>query len=89
MERVLKALRKFKVLHRNAELRNLLYDVENDQIMIIDLERVEYPGRQQRRPIQANGKRKWTGDEHQGNVGLFCGKRHLNWGVFSTLEYLK
>jgi serine/threonine protein kinase len=71
VETVLQALHKFDILHRDVDPRSLLYDVENDQVMIIDLERAESLGRQPLRPLQANLKRKWIGDEHLGNEDVF------------------
>jgi hypothetical protein len=86
VETVLKALHKFKVLHRDAEPRNLLYDVENDQVMIIDLERAEYLGRQPLRPIQANRKKKRTGDKHQGNEDVFDRERRFALGCILNIR---
>ncbi|KAJ4864936.1 hypothetical protein T069G_01466 [Trichoderma breve] len=40
--RILKAIHKLGVLHRDAELRNILYDEHSDTLMVVDFERSVY-----------------------------------------------
>ncbi|PNY19708.1 Uncharacterized protein TCAP_07480 [Tolypocladium capitatum] len=43
---MLKAVHKFRVLHRDAEPRNILYNTNSGRLMLVDFERAEFRGRQ-------------------------------------------
>ncbi|GAB1318647.1 hypothetical protein MFIFM68171_08857 [Madurella fahalii] len=48
------AVHKLRVLHRDAEARNILYD--SGSLMVVDFERAEFRGHQSLRSIAANGR---------------------------------
>lgn len=54
----LQALHKLKVLHKDAEPRNMLWDERHDRLMLVDFERAEIWDRQPLSTITANRKRK-------------------------------
>jgi hypothetical protein len=47
-------LHQLHVLHRDAELWNVVYDREKDSLMVVDFERAEIYDRQALQPIDAN-----------------------------------
>jgi tRNA A-37 threonylcarbamoyl transferase component Bud32 len=61
------ALHKSYVLHRDAELRNMLYDKQKDCLMIVDFERAEFRALQSIDLNQTNRKRKRTGSKQEGD----------------------
>ncbi|RYP56570.1 hypothetical protein DL771_011749 [Monosporascus sp. 5C6A] len=63
------ALHRLCVLHRDAELRNILYDVGSGRLMVVDFERAQILNRPPLGLISPNGptrKRKRGGKEHGG-----------------------
>ncbi|KAI0972048.1 hypothetical protein F4678DRAFT_472082 [Xylaria arbuscula] len=52
------AIHQLKILHRDAEPRNVLYDAHSDNVMIVDFERAELVGREPLGVISPNRKRK-------------------------------
>ncbi|PFH62291.1 hypothetical protein XA68_14286 [Ophiocordyceps unilateralis] len=66
--KIFKALHRLHILHRDAELRNILYDTDSGQFMAVDFERSEFRGRQPLGLIESNSpnrkrKRKEPKDE--------------------------
>ncbi|EQL01174.1 hypothetical protein G6O67_000997 [Ophiocordyceps sinensis] len=51
---IFKALHRHRVLHRDAEPRNMVYNADSGALMLIDFERSEYLGRQPLGSIVAN-----------------------------------
>ncbi|KAI0423988.1 hypothetical protein F5Y09DRAFT_336142 [Xylaria sp. FL1042] len=53
-----RAIHKLKVLHRDAEPRNVLYDAQSGNVMVVDFERAELVSREPLGVISPNRKRK-------------------------------
>ncbi|KND86166.1 hypothetical protein TOPH_09209 [Tolypocladium ophioglossoides CBS 100239] len=53
---IFKAMHKLGVLHRDAELRNILYNAESGRFMVVDFDRAEFRGRQHLGSIDPNGR---------------------------------
>lgn len=51
---IFKAVHKLRVLHRDAEPRNILFDAISDNVMVVGFERAEFHGRQ---PLGSKRKR--------------------------------
>jgi serine/threonine protein kinase len=51
-----KAVRGQRVLHRDAEPGNILYDTNSDKLMAVDFERAEFRCRQPLGSIDSNGR---------------------------------
>jgi hypothetical protein len=49
-----KAIHQSHVLHHDAEIRNIVYDQQNDKLIVVDFERAEIQDRQVLQPISAN-----------------------------------
>ncbi|KJZ70625.1 hypothetical protein HIM_09980 [Hirsutella minnesotensis 3608] len=61
VSKIFKAMHKLRVLHRDAEPRNMLYSPDSGKLMVVDFERAEFRGRQPLRlivPTVQNRKRK-------------------------------
>jgi len=52
---IFKAVHELRVLHRDAEPRNILYDTDSGSLMVVDFERAEFDGRQPLGSVGANG----------------------------------
>jgi hypothetical protein len=75
-----RALHELHVLHRDAAIRNIVYDKPNDNLMIVDFERAEIQHRQPLQPISTNyrKKRKWASNKlersgsngYEGEIGI-------------------
>ena len=52
---IFKTVHKLRVLHRDAELRNILCDSDSGSLMVIDFERSEFCGGHPLAPIGPNG----------------------------------
>ncbi|KAH8729865.1 hypothetical protein BGZ61DRAFT_492039 [Ilyonectria robusta] len=64
-------LHQHRVLHCDAEPRNVLYDKRMVRCMIVDLMLAEFHARQPLGPININGrsrKRKWAPNKHEKDV---------------------
>ncbi|KJZ69734.1 hypothetical protein HIM_10874 [Hirsutella minnesotensis 3608] len=46
VSKIFKAMHKLRVLHRDAEPRNMLYNPDSGKLMVVDFERAEFRGRQ-------------------------------------------
>ncbi|KAH7008745.1 hypothetical protein EDB80DRAFT_576021 [Ilyonectria destructans] len=67
----LSRLHQHRVLHCDAEPRNVLYDKRTGRCMIVDLMLAKFHARQPLRPINVNGrnrKRKWAPKKHEKDV---------------------
>jgi hypothetical protein len=53
-----RALHELHVLHRDAAIRNVVYDKPNDNLMVVDFERAEIQHRRPLQPINTNHRRK-------------------------------
>ncbi|KFG87254.1 hypothetical protein MANI_027774 [Metarhizium anisopliae] len=53
-----KAIHNLRVLHRDAEPRNILYNTTSCGLMVVDFERAEFHGRQPLASIRLNENRK-------------------------------
>jgi hypothetical protein len=75
-----RALHELHVLHRDAAIRNIVYDKPNDNLMIVDFERAKIQHRQPLQPITTNHRRKrkrassklegCTNNDYEGEMGL-------------------
>ncbi|KAH7012653.1 uncharacterized protein B0I36DRAFT_369779 [Microdochium trichocladiopsis] len=66
---IFKAVHKLRVLHRDAEPRNILCDTNSGNLMVVDFERAEFRGRQPLGSIGRSGlnrKRKRGASQKQG-----------------------
>ncbi|KAI1145883.1 hypothetical protein F4825DRAFT_442461 [Nemania diffusa] len=66
IKKAFQAIHELKVLHRDAEPRNVLYDSRNGSVMIVDFERAELIGREPLGVVSPNKKRKLA-SEKKGN----------------------
>ncbi|KAH8159379.1 hypothetical protein CIB48_g8861 [Xylaria polymorpha] len=77
-----KAVHDLRVLHRDAEPRNVLYDAYNGHVMIVDFERAELLNREPLGLISPNRKRKHdTRQEKQGRNNFAAELRSIVQGV--------
>ena len=58
LDTALQALHNLRVLHKDPKPRNMLWDEQNESLIIIDLERAKIPVRQPLGSITPNQKRK-------------------------------
>ncbi|KAF4122167.1 hypothetical protein GMORB2_7760 [Geosmithia morbida] len=58
VSKAFRALHRFDILHRDAEPRNILFDTDSGNLMIVDFERAEFRGRQHLGSIDLNVHRK-------------------------------
>ena len=66
---IFKAVHRLRILHRDAEPRNILCDTNSGNLMVVDFERAEFRGRQPLGSIGPNGrnrKRKRGISQNQG-----------------------
>ncbi len=66
-----KELHKLQVVHRDAELRNVFYDMYSGNLIIVDFERAEFRGRQPLGSISQNRKREY-GTSQKQSKGWFA-----------------
>jgi hypothetical protein len=75
-----RALHELHILHRDAAIRNIVYDKPNDSLLIVDFERAEIQHRQPLQPINTNYRRKRKrasnrlegsgSNEYEGEMGI-------------------
>lgn len=84
--RIFKAIHRLRVLHRDAELRNILYDEHSDTLMVVDFERSVYWKRQAQASISPKDRqaRKKDGElQNQHNIDIYREAEMAEQGMIS------
>ncbi|RYP19772.1 hypothetical protein DL766_008357 [Monosporascus sp. MC13-8B] len=75
-----------QVLHRDAELRNVLYDPPSGNLMIVDFERAELRDRQALCPISPNRKRKYGVLKKRGRDDFTIELQSIKKGIMQWIK---